>query len=275
MKQNQKTSDVGLHPGHRKDRQFVTALARGLEVLRGFAPNEQFLGNQEIAKRTGLPKPTVSRLTYTLTRLGYLKQSETRGKYALNTGVLSLGYALLANVSVRQIARPLMQALADYSQGSVAMCARDRLNMVYIESCRGKSTVTLSLGVGSHVPIATTAAGRALMAALPERERDFLLGHLRKRYPEDWPKINQGMDQALKDYRQKGFCCSLGDWQKQVNAVGVPLIEASVADMLVFTCGGPAFQLRRAKLEEDIGPRLVNLVRQVEAAAGRDLLVPR
>ncbi len=56
----------------RRDRQFVEALARGLEVLRAFAPNHALLGNQEIARATGLPKPTVSRLTYPLTKLGYL-----------------------------------------------------------------------------------------------------------------------------------------------------------------------------------------------------------
>ena len=50
------------------DRKFITALARGLEVLRVFTPTEGLLGNGEIAERTGLPKPTVSRLTYTLTK---------------------------------------------------------------------------------------------------------------------------------------------------------------------------------------------------------------
>jgi len=58
------------------DRKFVTALARGLEVLRAFTPTEGLLGNGEIAERTGLPKPTVSRLTYTLTKLGYLAHVE-------------------------------------------------------------------------------------------------------------------------------------------------------------------------------------------------------
>jgi hypothetical protein len=55
-----------------KDRKFVAALARGLDILRVFTPNDGLLGNQEIAQRSGLPKATVSRLTYTLRRLGYL-----------------------------------------------------------------------------------------------------------------------------------------------------------------------------------------------------------
>ena len=50
--------------------QFVTALARGIELLRCFSPRENVLGNQELARMTGLPKPTVTRLTNTLMRLG-------------------------------------------------------------------------------------------------------------------------------------------------------------------------------------------------------------
>ena len=41
------------------DRSFVVALSRGLDVLRAFQPNDGLLGNQEIAARTKLPKPTV------------------------------------------------------------------------------------------------------------------------------------------------------------------------------------------------------------------------
>jgi DNA-binding transcriptional ArsR family regulator len=78
------------------DRQFVNALARGLEILRCFRPGEIYLTNTELAKRTGLPKPTISRLTHTLTRLGYLEYSEDQGRYQLGSGVLALGYSLLS-----------------------------------------------------------------------------------------------------------------------------------------------------------------------------------
>ena len=53
-----------LHPiedmQDENDRQFITALARGLELLRCFTPKHQHLGNQELAQMTGLPKPTPS-----------------------------------------------------------------------------------------------------------------------------------------------------------------------------------------------------------------------
>src|SRR2546423_2338793 len=65
------------------DRSFVVALSRGLDVLRAFHPNDGLLGNQEIAARTNLPKPTISRLTYTLTKLGYLTPVPRFEKYQL------------------------------------------------------------------------------------------------------------------------------------------------------------------------------------------------
>jgi DNA-binding IclR family transcriptional regulator len=262
--------DTPLAADANKDRQFVIALARGLDILRAFTPQDGLLGNQEIAARTGLPRPTISRLTHTLTRLGYLKHSERLGKYQLGTAVLSLGYAVLANIGLRQVARPFMQELADYANASVSLGSRDRLNMVYIEHCRAIGTVTLRLDLGSRIPIATTAIGRALLAALPEGERDYLMQHIARREGANWPRVRAGIERAVDDYRTKGFVMSAGDWQSDVHAVGVPMIAPDGSGIVAFNCGGPSFLFDRKRLTADLGPRLVNLVRNVEVAlAGR------
>lgn len=261
------TESVDL--GEENDRQSVRALARGLEVLRCFKPGDRLLGNQEIAQRTGLPKPTVSRLTYTLTGLGYLNYSEKFGKYYLGTAVLALGYTMLANMDVRKIARPFMRDLAEYAQASVAVGVQDRLNMLYVDAYRSSSTVTLTLDVGSQIPIATTSMGRALLCALPEEERSVLLEQIRLRNEEQWPKIEAGVMQARKDYEERGFCFSLGEWKKDVHAVATALVPADGSRILVFSCAGAAFQLRRHMLEDDIGPRLLNLVTNVQEALDR------
>ena len=150
---------------HEGDRQFATTLARGLEVLRCFTPLEPLLGNKEISVRTGLPKPTVSRLTYTLTKLGYLRHNMRLGKYQLGSAVLSIGYPLLASMNVRQVARPMMKELADYCNGWVSMGVRDRLNMVYVETCRSGNGITTLPDIGTSVPISQSVIGRAFLAA--------------------------------------------------------------------------------------------------------------
>ncbi|HBP6802504.1 TPA: IclR family transcriptional regulator [Pseudomonas aeruginosa] len=248
-----------------KDRQFVTALARGLELLRCFTPRESLLGNQELAKKTGLPKPTVSRLTHTLTRLGYLRHLPHSGKYQLELGVMSFGYAMLSNLSIRALARPLMEEMAGYAKAAVAMAARDRLSMVYLDVVHGEANLTMRRQVGSHLSLHRSAIGRACLAAMPEDEREFILGHIRKRHPEDWPEVRKGLERAFRDYADYGFCLSLGEWQRDVNAVGVALHHESHG-LLAFNCGGPSFHLKREKLEDDIGPRLLHMVHNIEAA---------
>ena len=252
-----------------KDRQFVNALARGLEVLRCFRPGEVFLSNADMAKRTGIPKPTISRLTYTLTKLGYLNYSDSLGKYQLGAGVLALGYRMLSNLDVRKMARPLMEELAEHAQASVSLGTRDRLSMVYVETCRSSANVTLRLDVGSRIPLMTTAMGKALLCILPQAERDYLMDHAREHETERWPRIKAGIEQGFKDYQDRGFCISAGEWQNDVHAVGVPMPGFGGEQVMAFNCGGPAFLLSREKLESDLGPRLVALVKTVEKNLGR------
>jgi DNA-binding IclR family transcriptional regulator len=254
--------------GGGSDRKFVSALARGLEVLRAFTPTEGLLGNGELAQRTGLPKPTVTRLTYTLTRLGYLVYVERLGKYQLAPAALALGYSALANMRIRQVARGYMQTLADYADASVALGTRDRLDLIYVEHCRSRHGVMLRLGLGSRIPIGNTAMGRALLAGLPETEREWLLGYMKRQDGKGFAKMRATIERALADVAERGFTLALGEWERDINAVGVPLMAPDGSGVFAFNCGAPSFQFTRERLESEIGPRLVNLARNVEAELG-------
>lgn len=246
-------------------RKFVEALARGLEVLSCFHPSDRFLGNQEISKRTRLPKSTVSRLTFTLSELGYLNHSKTTNKYCLGNAVIALGYAKLGQMDIRRISRPLMQALAEHTQASVNLGIRDQLNLIYIDTYRNTSTLTVQLDVGSQIPIATTSMGRAYLCAMPEGERIELLAQIKANDEQGWPAVKEGMDRAMTEYREFGYCTSLGNWRTEVHAVAVPLVLDD-GTIMGFSCSGASFQLSRQLIENDIGPRLINLVGNVRTA---------
>jgi len=250
--------------GGDKDRNFVTALARGIELLRCFTPSESLLGNQELSARTGLPKATVSRLTSTLAQLGCLKRQAASGKYHLDVGVLAFGYQMLSNLSIRAVAQPYMEELAQYAQTTVALAARDRLQMVYLHAVHGQANLTMRRQVGSYLPLAGSSMGRACLAAMPEMEREFVLDHIRRRNEADWREIRRGLDRAFQDYQDYGYCLSIGEWTRDVNSVAVPLVHKEHG-ILAFNCGGPSFQLPREWLEEDIGPRLVHMVAQIKS----------
>ena len=251
----------------RKDRQFVTALARGLDVLRCFRVENPMLGNQEIAQKTGLPKPTISRLTYTLTELGYLNYSKAFRKYQLGTAVLALGYGLLTNNEIVKIARPFLQEQADYCQAASGLAAQDRLDMIYLENIYpNTNAVVLRNRPGDRIPMAVTATGRAFLCAISEEKRNHLMDQIRLRDEIKWPATKSGIEQSLKDYQDLGYCKSFGEWKKEVNAIAVPIKSPiSGSNIMVINCGAAAFQMRRHAVEDDFGPRLVLLAQQIES----------
>jgi DNA-binding IclR family transcriptional regulator len=253
------------------DRHFVTALARGLDVLSAFRSRDRMLGNQELARRCGLPKSTISRLTYTLTRQGYLVPA-TDGKgatgYRLGSAVLALGGAMLARMDMRQMARPLMQDLADSSQAMVSLGVRDRFSMIYVENCRSESALTLSLDVGSRIPLAQTAMGRAYLAGCSDSERSDLMERIRAHDEAAWPVTRAGIELALAHYREHGCCASFGDWQKDVNAIAAAFRPEGGRAVMVVSCGGPGFKLSPQFLMSEVRPQLVGLVRKLQNASG-------
>jgi DNA-binding IclR family transcriptional regulator len=253
----------------KEDRHFVEALARGLELLACFRQKDGLLGNQELARRCGLAKSTVSRLTYTLTKLGYLTHVEEAGKYALGTATLSLASAMLGRLDIRKLARPLMQELADFSRCLVSLCSRDRLSMVYVDVARSSAAVTLSLDTGARIQIANSASGRAYLAVISDEQREEIMEGVREvAEVSRWPALQRGVAKALLDYRGLGVCCSFGEWQKDINAIAVPVRPGSNLPHMVISCGGPAYNVSPEFLLDEVRPRLIALVTSLEVSVG-------
>lgn len=248
------------------DRSFVIALSRGLDVLRAFRPSDGLLGNQELAARTNLPKPTISRLTYTLTKLGYLTPVPRFEKYQLAPAAMALGYSALANMGIRHLSDPYRDQLMRETGGAVAIGARDRLSMIYFGQSRSELTVGVLLDVGSKVPIATTAMGRAYLWALPDDERATLLREIKEHVGPNWTKVREGIERSGECIAKHGFAMSAGEWHNDIHAVGVALKLNDGTGPYAFNCGAPAFKFSEVLLKNDIGPRLVEMVRKIETA---------
>src|SRR5690554_3368195 len=248
-----------------KDRKFVEALSRGLDVLRAFSQGSVILGNQDIARITKLPKPTVSRMTYTLTKLGYLSYSPQLEKYQLSSGVLALGYAYVSNLKVRQLAKPYMDEFARRNNMSVGLTCRDRLHMIYVENRMPPEASLLRMEIGLKLPMATTAAGRAYSSSLTEDGRRILMEALAEKYgPEGWPEKEKGLLQALEDYREYGFCLSLGEWDRNINAAGVP-VRLEDGTTMALTCAAPSYLVSGDKLRSSIAHQLAMLASDIES----------
>lgn len=259
----------GVSDDPRLDRQFVGALARGLDILQCYRPQDRDLSHQEIVARTGLPKSTVTRLIFTLGHLGFLQQVEESGRYRMGPAVLKLGYAFLANLDIRRRAQPPMQELADYCGVSVGLGLREGHEMVYVECCRGMAPVTLRLGVGARIDLFRSIMGRAWLASRSEAEAVQIAAVLPAAEREAaLDRVRRAAEQIARD----GFCRNRGEWVEGVNSVGAPLMLTDGHTVMALNCGGPEQVVTPDWMEREIGPRLAALAAELSVLSPQDLV---
>ncbi|MDB5582415.1 MAG: hypothetical protein JWR80_7591 [Bradyrhizobium sp.] len=250
-------------------RQFISALARGLDVLRAFRPNDPPLSNQELAKRTGFPRPTISRITYTLTELGYLNYHERFGCYELGGGAFVLGHVARMNFNAMEQIRPAMQRLAELSNANVGIGARDRLNMNYLEAVHGPSRIGLRFEVGERIPMISTAMGRAYLAAAPDDEVAAIIKQLKKKNTDDPDNAQRVVELARDELARLGFCSSVGDWHDDIHGIAAPIMAPELGGLLAINIGAPAYLVPKKKMMNEIGPELVKTATEIADIFGR------
>jgi DNA-binding IclR family transcriptional regulator len=240
---------------------MVAPFARALLLLSVFTPQDPWLCIRELAARTDLPASTVARIAQTLVLLGFLRQSPEGRRYRLGAPVLALGYGATANY-VQCSAR--MQQFAEQHRVHVTLSTRDRLDLVVLESCRSlQAAPALNPPVGVRSGMASSPVGWALLAALPDLERCYLVEHMERRDPRGWPLLRRRFCEATAQVQQSGFCFSLGDCERELAVVAAPVLAEGQAP-LVAACIGSAVQMTRARIERELGPRLLTLARSIQ-----------
>lgn len=244
------------------DPRFNTALARGLAILRSFQLDDRMLSNVEIAQRTGIPKPTVSRLTFTLTLLGYLSYLPEFGQYELSAGVVGLAYPYLANQPMLPVARPLMQQLATDTQTNVGLGVRDDLSVLYLEYALGERVPNRRQRVGFRVPLVRTAMGRACIAAMTPRDRQDCLERIRLHYPDTWEDIWCDVEVELERARTHGYCLGIRTFGYDTASVAVPYLSPGGQGIMAFNSTAHVSVNTPSELART-GSRLIELAAEV------------
>ncbi len=159
------------------DPDFMTSLARGLQVLRAFSEYRRHLTISQISQSTGISRAAVRRCLHTLKALGYAAEENRR--FSLRPQVLTLGHAYLASTPLAVVAQPHLDAVSHALQESCSAAILDGDDIVYI--CRSDETrvLAISLLVGTRLPAYCTAMGQVLLAQLPPDALEAYLQRVR------------------------------------------------------------------------------------------------
>jgi DNA-binding IclR family transcriptional regulator len=160
----------------------------------------------------------------------------------------------------RQVARPLMQELAESVRGTVSIGLLDGTAMVYVESARSGNVGPHVPDIGMPIPVVNTAMGRAAAATLPAADSALLEKQIKTDDAASWSTHRDSYRAGIQQCADRGFCTCYGEYMPSIHAVAAPLFRARrLKQSFAINFGIPAFRLQPGQLEAEIGPRIAAL----------------
>lgn len=237
---------------------LIKSVARAMTILETFDAHGPVLTSRDVVDLTGTNRATVYRFLQTLTSLGYVEPAGDGG-HRLGLRALSLGHAALASHEFREVALPYAQKLYDSTGVTVNLALRDDDEIVYIARLKAEGLLDIKLYVGSRLPVYATSLGRAILAHLPEAEREALVADLDiKPFTEQTVRSRADLEKILDGVRADGFALNEGELELGLAGVAVPILDST---------GYPRAAINIAYARHSHGARPEKLVPQLKDTA--------
>jgi DNA-binding IclR family transcriptional regulator len=228
--------------------QPVRAVERALDILLCFNHDELALSLTQIADRVGMNKSTVHRLLGTLESKHFIHRSKTTGLYHLSFRFVEMASLVLQDVDLQRWAQPYLQRLSAECGETVDLAVLDGAHVIYLQVVESPQRVKLAVAVGQRLPAFCTASGKAFMAYLPDDQASKILGEGLIQYTDNTQVSLTDVYEDLRLTRERGFAISEQEYEKDINAVAAPILDANNHPIAVIAIAGPSFRLPRERM---------------------------
>lgn len=247
-----------------------SSVAKACRILRALT-NLKITRLTDIAQETGLDKATVLRLLEALTREGFVLRDADTKQYSGGPELLLAGATALARSNVREVVRPSLVRLAAAFEDTAILSIPSGAESLCLDLELGRYPIRANyLEIGSRRLLGVGAGSLALLAFMPEREREASLDvvvsqlHRTGRYP----RIDHTLlRKKIAESRERGYAVLLDVVVERMGGIAVPIMGPD---------GRPAAAISIAALSDRIVDREAGLARALlqEAALCQSLLQP-
>lgn len=226
---------------------MVTRVTDVLSALAGYGADGAALA--DIARDTGLNKPTTHRLLLALTDLGFVFQETVHRTYHLGQKTVELGMTAF-ETTIAAAAAPSIAKLAETTGDTAFALAREGSSSICVGRVVGSFPLrTLTLEVGDRWPLGLGAAGLALLSALPDSEIERILVRNQSwldQFGVPADDLRQGAVKAKRD----GYATNEGNFVSGMNALGVALRDAAGRPFAALSIAAISPRLPRARMQD-------------------------
>lgn len=249
-----------------KKSDFVQSLEKGLKVIAAFDSHHPRQTLTQAAKAVKLTRANARRILLTLEHLGYVSAQDGR-LFNLTPKVLCLGYAYLSGLTFREIAQPFMEALADKVNESCSMSVLDGKEIVYVARVHTKRIMTISLGIGSRLPIHATSMGAMLMAGMDTADmQKAVAGYKFVSFTPHTITGRKKFIQHINKVRELGWALSDQELEIGVRSVACALKDKHGRTLAALNISGHASRVSTKEMVENFLPALKDTVSKIEGA---------
>jgi len=177
-----------------------------------------------LAELSGLPLPTIHRLTRTLVGLGYVRQLPSR-QYALGPKLIRLGES--ATRMIGAWSRPHLVDLVKATGETANMAMLDGTMAVYVAQVPSEHSMRMFTEVGRRVYPHSTGVGKALLSQLSDDDVRRIV--TRTGMPAQTANTITDPDALVADLeliRRRGYAVDEGEQEVGVRCFAVPVPSA-------------------------------------------------
>jgi IclR family pca regulon transcriptional regulator len=247
------------------ERDFVTALSRGLAVIRAFSRDRPEMTLTEVAARTALSPATARRSLYTLQRLGYISSHGRR--FMLRSKVLDLGAAFWSSMKIEEVAQAHLREIVDSVGDSASLAVLEGHDVLYLAHAASRRTVRMAAEIGARFPAYATSIGRAMLAHLDPPVLQRYLDTVEMKPLTDRTLTDPiRLKAILAEVRKNGYACIQDELDYGLASAAVPVM---IGERAVAAVNSSANSARLGK--DELARARVSILQRTALAIARAL----
>lgn len=255
---------------HMVERYMVPAIKRAFQIIEFLATQDSRMSISDIRSALRLPLSSTANIMYTLSDLGYLERDESDASYRLSVKLLGIAVQAQKRLDLASQGYELLKdAVRETGLTGHLSVLRDGQSM-YIARVPSNSFVQINSYVGQRWPAHTSAAGKALLAFLPEAQMQRLLKQMvfQKRTPHTLTSRSALLKQ-LRSFRQLGYTWERNEGEIGLGCVAAPIVGAGQEVVAAISLTGTSHQISPKRVPK-IGALVKKYAEQISRRLGAD-----
>lgn len=241
----------------------VGLIERVFTLLRVVAADGDSATVTQIAKATGLPKSTVSRLVSTLEQLEMVRRSPTGGGFTIGPGLIALTAQVPQPQTLTTMARPHLQELQAAMGETVALTLPEGDNAYVALQLNTHHAIQVRDWTGIRIPMYVQSTGRVFLAARTDAALARYLATPLLPYTGQTLVNPAQFHTEIERVRAQGYAWVFEEFEEGLTAVAAPVRDGAGQVVAAVSAFGPAFRFPAAGQQEATTQLVVATARQL------------